>query len=78
VLLEAGMPPHTKDERGRSPLHIAAAVGAVSVVNLLRASLPYSALWVKDDERGYTPLDWATHFGHAHAMASLRDAMQFQ
>lgn len=60
-----------KDKRGQYPLHRAAAIGSVPMINLL---LQHKSPINASDNAGYTPLHHAVAEGHGHAAVALLKA----
>lgn len=54
----------TRDCKGRTPVHLAAACGHTGVLGgLLHAAQSVETLPVLTDNQGYTPLHWACYNG---------------
>jgi ankyrin repeat protein len=69
ALLQAGSSPWARDRRRRTPLHVAAAVGAQDHIlrMLVEQGAPHGDLVYARDSRGSTPLDIAREAGKIQA-----------
>jgi hypothetical protein len=73
---------YSSDQFGRTPLHLAAAAGAVASVSLLthpamlelQHGVVGNALNAPDRESRWTALHWAAYSGHLHVMSVLLQA----
>ena len=63
----------TRDCKGRTPIHLAAACGHIGVLGgLLHAAQSVETLPVVTDNQGYTPLHWACYNGRSGAGTAPR------
>jgi len=68
-LLDNGASPNTRNLRGETPLHIAAALGYVKILELL---VKNGGAWLEvEDEVGDTPLHFAVREGQVEAIECL-------
>merc|ERR1719323_2007257 len=69
VMIEAGADPRTRDSRGRTAAHVAAAHGQVIVLGTL-LGIDSSSL-SNTDKDGYTPLHYAAYHGQTAALEMM-------
>lgn len=74
-LLESGADINAVDEKGETPLHIAARIGRYSVVKQL---LQYKPDLTVENHQGYTPLAIAIHYNYVKSIQAMVKAQKGQ